>query len=516
MAFYDHNIQTVDAVADLANISPGNNQLVQTLGYYTAGDGGGNLYRYEQASTDPCDGGFVLDGIGGDNSLAASNATYAGTADAGRFLAIDQTVANAKQFGAKGDITTDDTSRFQAMFETTSAPEIFIPDGQYSIESTVSFGTPKANRISVRGTGLSSRIDFNPTVANDEMFLASSGDNFLFEDLSFVYANANTQAGGTAINVANANVSACTFRRCYFESFEGYGVRMDSAQYFKFDECRFQNCRSSTASIAHAIRIDTFANAGYIIGCRFSDNDKDIRLIDLKGVEIRGCSFESGCRSSTATVDACIEASGNIGSLIFTGNYVEGNEPAAGNGFLKIEDLAFLNVSDNMFVGDFGGTTYTDSFIFIVSSGDVRDVQIDRNVFSETLNYFVSQFGYTGPVRFKKNRFVDASAEITTLSGLSTYITPSGAEFADGLALITTVDVPSIAAGSYYDSASVAHPWVSLGDWVEVTTSAVLPDGAMLYGFVVSAGNVRFRIANHNAAAIDPTSMDFKFVVRKR
>jgi len=99
MATYDHNIQTVDAVADLANVSLVTNQQVKTLGYYAPSDGGGNTYRYDAGSSASCDGGLVLDGIGGDNNEALTNASYTGTG-VGRFIAIDQVSVKAEQFGA--------------------------------------------------------------------------------------------------------------------------------------------------------------------------------------------------------------------------------------------------------------------------------------------------------------------------------------------------------------------------------------------------------------------------------
>jgi hypothetical protein len=119
MATYDHNIQTVDAVADLANVSMVTNQQVQTLGYYAPSDGGGNTYRYDSGSSDTIDGGFVIDGPG----------------SVGRFIAVDQTVANAKQFGAVGDGIADDSGAIEDAIhaaDTTGGGIVFFPQGSYS------------------------------------------------------------------------------------------------------------------------------------------------------------------------------------------------------------------------------------------------------------------------------------------------------------------------------------------------------------------------------------------------
>lgn len=94
-------------VAALASITPANGSTVVTQGYYTVGDGGANVYKYDSGSAATIDGGFVIDGPG----------------SVGRFLAVDQTVANVKQFGAAGDGVTDDTSSIQAALNTGALVE---------------------------------------------------------------------------------------------------------------------------------------------------------------------------------------------------------------------------------------------------------------------------------------------------------------------------------------------------------------------------------------------------------
>jgi regulator of RNase E activity RraB len=59
--------------------------LVKTLGYYVAGDGGGNSYIYHAAGRPTADGGFYIDGPGADDY----------------FEAVDKTIANIRQFGAQ-------------------------------------------------------------------------------------------------------------------------------------------------------------------------------------------------------------------------------------------------------------------------------------------------------------------------------------------------------------------------------------------------------------------------------
>lgn len=126
------------ALADVANkvadvtallaTSPSDNQLYQTLGYTTEGVGS-NLYRYDAASSATIDGGFVLPGPGG--TLSFSGTTFNGNAGTGgRFIAVDQTVADVTKFGALGDGSTDDTNAILRTFSKGGATK--IPDGVYA------------------------------------------------------------------------------------------------------------------------------------------------------------------------------------------------------------------------------------------------------------------------------------------------------------------------------------------------------------------------------------------------
>jgi hypothetical protein len=97
------NIEAVNWVSSSISLhtilEPNNGALYQSKGYYNPTDGGGNLFQYEEASTATCDGGFVFDGKGGDNSLANTATTYPGTG-VGRYVAIDKISIRSQQFGA--------------------------------------------------------------------------------------------------------------------------------------------------------------------------------------------------------------------------------------------------------------------------------------------------------------------------------------------------------------------------------------------------------------------------------
>lgn len=119
-------------VAALASLTVANGGTVITQGYYTASDGGANVYRYDSGSAATIDGGFVIDGPG----------------SVGRFLAVDQTAANVRQFGAKGDGVTDDTEKVQAALDS-GATAIRFTSGTYACDDLI-VTTASA---SIRGAG---------------------------------------------------------------------------------------------------------------------------------------------------------------------------------------------------------------------------------------------------------------------------------------------------------------------------------------------------------------------------
>ena len=111
---------TFDNVAEMklaTNLT--DDSFAQTIGFYSANDKGGALYKIRaKTSGDTVDEMTLIDLY--DNTLVAE--------------LIKTNTMNVKQFGAKGDGTTDDTSSIQTAF--TSLKNINIPSGTYMIDGT--------------------------------------------------------------------------------------------------------------------------------------------------------------------------------------------------------------------------------------------------------------------------------------------------------------------------------------------------------------------------------------------
>lgn len=127
-------LDIVNTVADLSTARVLDGGKVETLGYTTVGDGGGNIYYYDADGTQTIDGGFVLPGKGG--TLSFSGTTFNGTAGTGRYIAVDQAIANMKKFGAIPGDGLDDSDVLRRA-QDSDAPTVFWPAGVYDHTSWV-------------------------------------------------------------------------------------------------------------------------------------------------------------------------------------------------------------------------------------------------------------------------------------------------------------------------------------------------------------------------------------------
>ena len=106
---------------------------------------------------------------------------------------------------------------------------------------------------------------------------------------------------------------------------------------------------------------------------------------------------------------------------------------------------------------------------------------------------------------------------------VKTYVKIGGYDAIEGrISVIATLDFPSVAAGGGIQELDVTVTGASLnyngGDTVTVTpwVPAGLEAGLVLMGYVSATDNVKVRVTNTTAAAIDPTSRSFRVVVWKQ
>lgn len=99
---------TVDDMKQATNLVAGS--YAQTLGFYSLNDGGGAIYKITDTGT------------ANELNIIAVGGLFANLVDG----------KNAKQFGAKGDGLTDDTTALQLALD--NCKDLFIPNGTYLIE----------------------------------------------------------------------------------------------------------------------------------------------------------------------------------------------------------------------------------------------------------------------------------------------------------------------------------------------------------------------------------------------
>ena len=190
-----------DVTALLAVTHARDNQLFQTRGYTTEGVGA-NLYRYDAASSATIDGGFVLPGIGG--ALGFTGTTFSGTAGTGRYVAVDQSVADVTKFGADSSAVNNLSSIQRAI---NSSDVVYVPSGSFDVNAALVLRTGS----SLRGCGQNSSV-INQTSSDVPIIsITSSSTNYYWSisdiRLSYDTQQTTTETSALGIQLATTNVN---------------------------------------------------------------------------------------------------------------------------------------------------------------------------------------------------------------------------------------------------------------------------------------------------------------------
>ena len=223
-------------------------EVCETAGYHTANDGGGGKYIVVNSGT--ADEGSLI---------ALNNNLYAQ-------LIIEDGRVNVKQFGAKGDNTTDDTVAFRKAMDymqnnvlndvwggwDTHKYSLFIPSGVYIISQpdtlTITNSSIFSAGFTILGNGMTNSI-IKYTSTNTEEYLCQVGVNnsvgtvgaFLnFKDITII-GNNNNFFAMYAQNGAPQEVyfTNCGFRGLKHNVVIRYGSANANADKFKFFGCNF-------------------------------------------------------------------------------------------------------------------------------------------------------------------------------------------------------------------------------------------------------------------------------------
>lgn len=209
-AMVGRSFQVAQNVAEAITYSKSSpSKFVRTLGYYTAGDGGGNDYIIKLTGTP--NGGTVI-----------------AMADGGFLTSCQNGPMNLRQWGCKGDGATDDTARFLAC--VSFGATFHVPDGTFMVGPvgpaavppypSVPFA-PEPNRTSasvlksgqcVTGNGAKSILSWN-NATKQAFFYMKDAVNCDVSDVSFV--------GGYSAMIldptTNGSVENCGLTRCFLD-----------------------------------------------------------------------------------------------------------------------------------------------------------------------------------------------------------------------------------------------------------------------------------------------------------
>lgn len=216
-AFGQNTVRQVPNVARLIqSAGSANSPLVETAGYYAAGDGGGALYRWTNSAP------AVTNALGGALAVAG-----------GAWVQMGYEI-NVRQFGARGDGTTDDFASLQAAANWIGdgqAGTLYFPPGTYALD--------EADDFIVKGPGRYYGSDATIKLLSDSI----SGQTVKFNDESSrviwdgINIDANNIPGQNGIGVADGvrdlwimdlSVSNCVHQPAG-NAFGGRGVTIQHA-----------------------------------------------------------------------------------------------------------------------------------------------------------------------------------------------------------------------------------------------------------------------------------------------
>ena len=253
----------VEDVAALVALDPANKANVRTLGYYTAGDGGGATYWWAAGYSG------TTNAYGG--ALAVSGGAWVQVGDE----------ANVKQFGATGLGASDDSERIQAALSFSSFATIRFTSGSYLVTNALEATRPLEIRFD-RGAEISlaaSGVDYasitptggnnhpailNITSGNVEVheFTISGGTN----QIAAIKAGDDNYTSGSYIT--NVTIIGGTFTSIGATASNADTVTLARVRGGGISGATFTDCRGKSASLLGCI--GSFIKDCQMTGCEQS------------------------------------------------------------------------------------------------------------------------------------------------------------------------------------------------------------------------------------------------------
>lgn len=383
------NIETVATVNDLfAIVTPADGQLYQTREYTSGGGVGDNIYRYvaDPTGLPAIDGGFVLPGIGG--TLAFIGTTFSGSSGTGRFVALDQSVADVTKFGALGNGAADDTSAVQRSLNSGQYREVYLPRGTYGISSSLEVKT--ATRV--RGDGWHEQGSVIKMISEPASVPTFTGSTSYTPTLDY-----------SPILYNKSGIQWFSIECIYLDgsNLDVYGLRLQENFYGHVKQVRISNCNQYSY-------INVRGQAIVHDNCAFYDDSKGVLMFDTTSCAFNQCGFEglSGAYAceirspvstkSGVTFEACWFEGGALGNpttahvgaagrgCSITSSYFSSSTACnAIKGLGTADALTFDGISNANAIGcqggRFTGINATGSSVTIAFGSDTKSNYVEGN-----------------------------------------------------------------------------------------------------------------------------------------
>lgn len=434
----------VRTVAELATARARtiNGGTVQTAGYETPGDGGGETYVYRKTGRSgiTIDGGFYIAGPGADDY----------------FEAKDKTIADIRKFRVLASRTAaQNTVALQAAVDASR--NVFVPEGtDVSIDGTITV----PDNTTISGEGEASKITL--TAANTDMFVA--GEGCMFHGLHLVGPNSMSidvgLTGGAIKIVDTANV---TVSDCLIEKWTWFGVyAQESFNLTIKNNIFFANLRAQSAS-SDIIVYQTTNNGRMVIDGNMclSNNTTGISLNGIGGSGkmvcvnniivtldpatcIPGGTWEKiAPANSTRQHGISIGYANDVADILVANNIIENTDwtgiykPGTSNGPVVIANnicsengydlISGQTITGGIYIAASGGESITGNSIFDykgnqgainINNGTPNDmpVLISGNTIADSLGYGILLTGRASNVAVKDN-VIYGSANIDIVIG---------------------------------------------------------------------------------------------------
>lgn len=353
------SLPNVTTVAALRGIPPVSNKAIVTLGYYAVNDGGqAEYYGVTGASA----GTYV------DNGTTVIVPTYgSGSNGSAAWIYVNKGVINVRQFGARGNGSTDDTTAFTAAVNYGSS--VYVPDGTFmlnalNIPSNTKFFGAGSARTTIKGA--------NSTAV--PIFINGSAPitGVIISDICFL---GTVLADGFAeqVHLMRAyNVNGFTVQNCSFLGPRGDGIYLGTGN----------------SSLKHNYNV---LIQGNLFDGLNNDNRNAISVIDCTDLIIDNNTFLNFTRNGTQVIASAITAT-SPGPL--TGITLSSG---GGTGFINGATV-LIDAVDGSGTGAVGRVVATGGVISVVN------IQSGGSNYTNGEAVYVRQMGQPGAIDFEPNQ----------------------------------------------------------------------------------------------------------------